>query len=234
MIRPPWPPTSYVVIDLGTLGGESILKAAGLACSDEGRIKGRRRIFLVGGAGGVHSQRLACEAVLTCGASIRLLWITRTAGITSGRSVAVPHAPAYCLRSSAAMACPSGRVGEQLERHADKHRFPMRIRPGDRPPVQRFANRPLNVELLQALEGRSGNWAALRLSGEPWIKTMSKEHRSKPSSSTHPVEISYLVRAYGITRDQARRLIRRIGNNRAKLGEAARILKARLPLRAVP
>jgi hypothetical protein len=54
------------------------------------------------------------------------------------------------------------RVGEQLERHADKHRFPMRIRPGDRPPVQRFANRPLNVELLQALEGRSGNWAALR------------------------------------------------------------------------
>jgi hypothetical protein len=48
------------------------------------------------------------------------------------------------------MACPSGRVDEQLERHADKHRFPMRIRPGDRPPVQRFANRPLNVELLQA------------------------------------------------------------------------------------
>jgi hypothetical protein len=40
--------------------------------------------------------------------------------------------------------------GEQLERHADKHRFPMRMRPGDRPPVQRFANRPLNVELLQA------------------------------------------------------------------------------------
>jgi len=41
------------------------------------------------------------------------------------------------------MACPSGRVGEQLERHADKHRFPMRIRPGDRPPVQRSVNRPL-------------------------------------------------------------------------------------------
>ena len=40
------------------------------------------------------------------------------------------------------MACPSGRVGEQLERHADKHRFPMRIRPGDRPPVQKSANRP--------------------------------------------------------------------------------------------
>ena len=53
---------------------------------------------------------------------------------------------------------------------------------------------------------------------------MSKEHTSKPSSSAHPVEISYLVRAYGITRDQARRLIGRIGNNRSKLGEAARIL----------
>ena len=47
------------------------------------------------------------------------------------------------LVMSAAMACPSGRVGEQLERHADKHRFPMRIRPGDRPPVRRSANRPL-------------------------------------------------------------------------------------------
>jgi hypothetical protein len=70
---------------------------------------------------------------------------------------------AYWLRLSAAMACPSGRVGEQLERHADKHRFPMRIRPGDRPPVQRFANRPLMWNCCR-LEGRSGNWAALRLS----------------------------------------------------------------------
>jgi hypothetical protein len=61
------------------------------------------------------------------------------------------------------MACPSGRVGEQLERHADKHRFPMRIRPGDRPPGAEVRKSPLNVELLQALEGRSGNWAALRL-----------------------------------------------------------------------
>ena len=67
------------------------------------------------------------------------------------------------------MACPSGRVGEQLERHADKHRFPMRIRPGDRPPGAEVRKSPLNVELLQALEGRSGNWAALRLSGEPCI-----------------------------------------------------------------
>ena len=64
---------------------------------------------------------------------------------------------------------------------------------------------------------------------------MPKEHKSGASGSLDPqVEVSYLVRAYGITRDQARRLIGRIGNNRAKLGEAARILKARLPLRSVP
>src|SRR5258706_16225163 len=35
------------------------------------------------------------------------------------------------------------------------------------------------------------------------------------------------------SRDQARRLIGRIGNNRVKLGEAARILQARLPSRSV-
>jgi hypothetical protein len=62
---------------------------------------------------------------------------------------------------SAAMACPSGRVGERLERLVDKHRFSMRTRPGDRPLVRRSVDRP-NVELLQALEGRSGNWVALR------------------------------------------------------------------------
>jgi hypothetical protein len=53
----------------------------------------------------------------------------------------------------------------------------MRIRPGDRPPVQRSANRPLNVELLQALEGRSGNWAALRLS-EPGKLVSTAQVRS--------------------------------------------------------
>jgi hypothetical protein len=63
---------------------------------------------------------------------------------------------------------------------------------------------------------------------------MPKEHKSGPRSlAHHQVEISHLVHAYGITRDQARRLISRIGNNRAKLGEAARILKARLPSRSV-
>ena len=46
-------------------------------------------------------------------------------------------------------------------------------------------------------------------------------------------EQPHLVHAYGITRDQARPLIGRIGNKRAKLVEAARILKARLPSRSV-
>jgi hypothetical protein len=40
--------------------------------------------------------------------------------------------------------------------------------------------------------------------------------------------VSDLVRTYGITRDQARRLINKIGKNGAKLDEAARILKVRL------
>src|SRR5260370_6713252 len=57
--------------------------------------------------------------------------------------------------------------------------------------------------------------------------------QTDPRTLAHHVEITYLVRAYGITRDQARRLIGRIGKNRAKLGEAARILKARLPLRSL-
>ena len=41
-------------------------------------------------------------------------------------------------------------------------------------------------------------------------------------------EISDLVRAHGITRDQARRLINRMGTNRTKLDQAATILKGRL------
>jgi hypothetical protein len=46
------------------------------------------------------------------------------------------------------------------------------------------------------------------------------------------MEVSDLVRTYGITRDQARRLINRIGNDMVKLEEAARILKARLSARS--
>ena len=53
----------------------------------------------------------------------------------------------------------------------------------------------------------------------------------RKSGSRRPVEVSDLVRAHGITRDQARRLINRIGNDRAKLDQAARTLKARLSSR---
>jgi hypothetical protein len=81
------------------------------------------------------------------------------------------------------------------------------------------------VRALVALSARK-----LRNRLIPRGKTMPNK---QTSSLAHHVEISYLVRAYGITRDQARRLIGRIGNNRAKLGEAARILKARLPSRTV-
>ena len=59
---------------------------------------------------------------------------------------------------------------------------------------------------------------------------MPKQHNSSNTLSQR-VQITYLVRAYGITRDQARRLLSKIGNDRAKLSEAARILKARLPSR---
>ena len=62
---------------------------------------------------------------------------------------------------------------------------------------------------------------------------MPMEHKSRPSTLASSIEISSLVRAYGITRDQARRLINRIGSNTAKLSEAARISKARLPSRSV-
>jgi len=61
---------------------------------------------------------------------------------------------------------------------------------------------------------------------------MTTKSKSRPSRSISPTEISSLVCAYGITRDQARRLVNRIGKNRAKLSEAARILKARLPSRS--
>src|SRR5262249_2307761 len=61
---------------------------------------------------------------------------------------------------------------------------------------------------------------------------MTTKSKSRPSRSISPTEISSLVCAYGITRDQARRLVNRIGKNRAKLSEAARILNARLPSRS--
>ena len=57
---------------------------------------------------------------------------------------------------------------------------------------------------------------------------MSNNHKSGPRRLASSNEISNLVRAYGITRDQARRLISKFKNDRAKLGKAARVLKARL------
>ena len=61
---------------------------------------------------------------------------------------------------------------------------------------------------------------------------MPKQHNSS-STLVQRVQITILVRAYGITRDQARRLLGKIGNDKAKLSEAARILKARLPSRSI-
>jgi hypothetical protein len=63
---------------------------------------------------------------------------------------------------------------------------------------------------------------------------MPEERKSVTRRSDLTSEISDLVRTNGITRDQARRLINRIGKNRAKLNHAATILKARLsPRRAI-
>jgi hypothetical protein len=61
---------------------------------------------------------------------------------------------------------------------------------------------------------------------------MPEQRKPEARSFTPPsAEVSDLVRTYGITRDQARRLINKIGNNRAKLAEAARTLKTRFSSR---
>src|SRR5262245_40793572 len=58
---------------------------------------------------------------------------------------------------------------------------------------------------------------------------MPEQRKPEARSFAPPsAEVSDLVRTYGITRDQARRLINKIGKNRAKLDEAARILKSRV------
>ena len=62
---------------------------------------------------------------------------------------------------------------------------------------------------------------------------MTKKHKLRSRRLASSIEISNLVRTYGITRDQARRLLSKIGNDKAKLREAARILKARLPSRSI-
>src|SRR5215468_11645020 len=92
------------------------------------------------------------------------------------------------------------------------------------------------LELLDADQyaGRSLHLSVSEVEVPLRGKTMPTEHKSGTGSSAHRVEISHLVHVYGVTRDQARRLLSKIGNDRAKLGEAARILKARLPSRSVP
>jgi hypothetical protein len=62
---------------------------------------------------------------------------------------------------------------------------------------------------------------------------MPEKRKSGPRDLTPSIEVSHLARAHGITRDQARRLMNKIGNNRTKLDEAARILKARSSPRPV-
>jgi hypothetical protein len=60
-------------------------------------------------------------------------------------------------------------------------------------------------------------------------EVMTEQRKPETRSFAPPsAEVSDLVRIYGITRDQARRLINKIGRNGAKLDEAARILKTRL------
>jgi len=60
---------------------------------------------------------------------------------------------------------------------------------------------------------------------------MPNDRKSVPRRLASSIDISNLVRAHGVTRDQARRLINKFGNNGAKLREAARVLKARFPAR---
>jgi hypothetical protein len=52
------------------------------------------------------------------------------------------------------------------------------------------------------------------------------EKRNTEASSL-AASASRLARTHGITRDQARRLIKKIGSNRTKLDEAVSVLKAR-------
>jgi hypothetical protein len=65
---------------------------------------------------------------------------------------------------------------------------------------------------------------------------MAKEKKGSRVKILTSLEIWHLARQYGITRDQARRLIRKVGSDQAKLADAARILKARgdLPRRSKP
>ena len=101
------------------------------------------------------------------------------------------------------------------------------------PAATRMPLMPLELLDADQYAGRSLHLSVSELEVPLRGKTMPTKHKSGRGSSAHRVEISHLVHAYGVTRDQARRLLSRIGHDRAKLGEAARILKARLPSRSV-
>jgi hypothetical protein len=58
-----------------------------------------------------------------------------------------------------------------------------------------------------------------------------QQDRSKVAGG-EPYEVQYFAKKHGITRDQAQRLIKRMGNNRKKLDEAAAKLKAAIVRRA--
>jgi hypothetical protein len=54
-----------------------------------------------------------------------------------------------------------------------------------------------------------------------------REKRRNAEASSLAASASRLARTHGITRDQARRLIKKIGGNRTKLDEAVSVLNAR-------
>ena len=56
---------------------------------------------------------------------------------------------------------------------------------------------------------------------------MRGKRKAEASNLAASIEASRLTRIHGITRDQARRLFKKIGNNKTKLDEAASLLKAR-------
>jgi hypothetical protein len=64
----------------------------------------------------------------------------------------------------------------------------------------------------------SGNVAPVKV-GKVGKRTIAAKRRS--SLATEPYDPGYLARKHSITREQARELIRRIGNDRDKLNAAA-------------
>jgi hypothetical protein len=64
------------------------------------------------------------------------------------------------------------------------------------------------------------------------ISTSEVEQDRRKVAGGEPHEVQYFAKKHGISRDQAQRLIKRMGNNRKKLDEAAAKLKAAIVRRA--